>query len=335
MKTDVCITIDVEFTIGGAFADPYNKLPVADRAVECAVNGKSQGLGFILETLQAHDLSATFFVETLNHHFFGDAAMRGFAQQIVAAGHDVQLHLHPCWRHFQHSDWRERLNATPPNDSMAGRNPADLEALISDGIETLQRWGIPRPLALRTGGLQVDLTVYAAQARLDIPLASNVGLAVWQPQEPQLQLHGGRHWISEVLEVPTLSYCDLRLPGRRHLKTATITGSAWEELRALLWLTHHQQRGPVTILCHPSEFVKHQDLQYTRLQPNRLNQRRFQQLCRFLATHRDTFNPTTFIAAKDQWLVADSSEDPQVFTPLWATLKRLVENTLNDAFVSY
>jgi len=77
MKTDVCLTFDVEFTIGGAFSDPANKQPVSERSVFCDVDGESQGLGFILNTLSKHKLTATFFVEALNFHYFGDSPMSG------------------------------------------------------------------------------------------------------------------------------------------------------------------------------------------------------------------------------------------------------------------
>jgi peptidoglycan/xylan/chitin deacetylase (PgdA/CDA1 family) len=331
----VCITIDVEFTIGGSFADPWNKKPVADPSVLCDIDGESHGLGFILDALDHHGIKATFFVEALNSYYFGDAPMARFAQQILSAGHDVQLHLHPCWRHFRYSDWQERLGSQPPNDSMAGRDEAELCNLMSDGIGIFERWGIPRPVALRTGGLRTDLSVYKAMARSKIPLASNIGVGVYRPRETVLQLSGGRHWIHGVLEIPTLSYHDLRLPGYDHLKTLTVTGSSWQELRALLRRAHERQAGPVVILSHPSEFVKGQDVQYTRYHANKLNQRRFSRLCQFLHDHRETFTSVTFAGARDTWLSADDTQNPDLSVPLWTTLKRLTENRFNDFFTWY
>ncbi len=331
MRTDVCITFDVEFTIGGAFADPNEKQPVGERSVLCEVNGKSQGLGFILETLDTHGLSATFFVEALNTSFFGDAPMQRIANQILAAGHDVQLHLHPCWQYFRQQDWRERLATQPPNDSMASRSDNELETLISEGIAAFGRWGLPRPIALRTGGLQVDLAVYSAMARLDIPLASNVGLAVWRPRETELQLYAGRHLLSGILEVPTLSYRDIDVPGYDHLKTLTITGSSWGEVHWLLKQAHRKRAGPVVILSHPSEFIKHQDVQYTRLRSNRLNQSRFRRLCRFLAAHEDDFNTVTFADSQQRWRNDAETGNTCLSVPLSKTMKRLAENALNDA----
>lgn len=332
MKTDVCITVDVEFTIGGAFADPENKQPVGDQSILCAINGKSHGLGFILDTLQAYSLPATFFVETLNRYFFGDKPMARFAKQIRGGGHDVQLHLHPCWRHFQHSDWQNKLGRETPNDSMAGRDIEELQDLMLDGMDTLQRWGLPTPIALRTGGLQVDSTVYAAMEKVGLTVGSNIGVGIHPPREPHLHLYGGHHLISNIMEVPTLSYEDLRLRGKRHLKTLTITGSSWQEIKALLWMAQRKSVSPVVILTHPSEFVKHQDVQYRHFHVNRLNQHRLIQLCRFLRKHHDVFNVTTLAEGSENWSVDDESSNPRLHVPLWATAKRLLENRVNDYF---
>jgi hypothetical protein len=95
---EVCITIDTEFSIGGNFEDPA-LAPVAEPIVLGSVGGREQGLGFLLDSLGEFGIRATFFVETLQTAYFGDEPMGGIARRIAAAGHDVQLHLHPCWLH--------------------------------------------------------------------------------------------------------------------------------------------------------------------------------------------------------------------------------------------
>ena len=86
MKTQVCITVDVEFSIAGAFAAPDRYSPLADEPVECLVDGKEHGLGFILDSLARYDATATFFTETLQTAYFGDAPMAKFAKRIANAG---------------------------------------------------------------------------------------------------------------------------------------------------------------------------------------------------------------------------------------------------------
>jgi len=332
MKTDVCLTFDVEFTIGGAFSDPANKRPVGERSVFCEVDGKSQGLGFILDTLSAHQLTATFFVEALNYHHFGDSPMSDIAKTILAAGHDVQLHLHPCWRHFRMENWQAQLSSIPPNDSMAGRNAEDIREIIQEGMQAFARWGVPKPIAIRTGGLQVDKTVYHVMQELGVPLASNIGVAISPPADNSMHFFAGRHSIAGILEAPVLSYCDLAFGPKKHLKSLTITGSSWSETRHLLNAANRKNIGPVVILSHPSEFVKHTDVQYTQLAPNRLNQSRFEKLCQFLNQHQDRFNTRTFAEGHSCWRVQHGGHQELLSVPAGMSIRRMLENKFNDTF---
>ncbi len=332
MKTDVCLTFDVEFTIGGAFSDPANKRPVGEQSVFCEVGGKSHGLGFILDTLSAHRLAATFFVEALNVQYFGDAPMSGIVKTILAAGHDVQLHLHPCWRHFHMVDWQAQLSDTPPNDSMAGRSARDIREIIKEGIETFTRWGVAAPIAIRTGGLQVDKTVYHVMQELKIPLASNIGVAIAPPVDSDIHFFAGRHSIAGVLEAPVLSYSDLSFGQKKHLKSLTITGSSWAEMRHLLNNARRRSISPVVILSHPSEFVKHTDVQYTQLAPNQLNQSRFKKLCLFLDQNREHFNVLTFAEGASCWKAQSDDHLELLSVPTWMAMGRMLENKLNDIF---
>ena len=113
MKTrkpiQVCITVDTEFSIGGNFDNPQ-LTPVSDPIVLGAVGGKEHGLGFLLDSLAQFALPATFFVEALQTAYFGDEPMGSIARRIADAGHDVQLHLHPCWLHYE---------AAPPTELRA------------------------------------------------------------------------------------------------------------------------------------------------------------------------------------------------------------------------
>ena len=332
MKTQVCLTVDIEFSIGGAFADPARFRPVAEPSVLCNVGKDSHGLGFMLDVLARHGFAATFFVEALNVNYFGDAPMQRIAQRLREAGHDLQLHLHPCWTAFRDSDWSEKLGDNPPDDSMAGRRVEEVEAWLAQGIEIFARWNVPRPLALRCGGLHVDNTVYAAMARRGLRLASNVGLAIFRPQDPRLHIHAGRRWVDGVLEVPILSYRRFRVGRRAELKTLTITGSSAAETQNLLWAAHRAGVSPVVVLTHSHEFVKHaaDDRQFLHLRPNRVNQQRLERLCAFLRRHDDVFDVTTFAQAADRWADRGETDDTVLSVPLAAAVTGLVENKLND-----
>ena len=99
-RTKVVVTVDTEPSIAGAFANP-DHTPLLQGPVAGEIDGRSEALGFLIETLCRHDLAATFFVETVHTRYFGDLAMGVYAEQLVRAGQDVQLHLHPNWLSFE------------------------------------------------------------------------------------------------------------------------------------------------------------------------------------------------------------------------------------------
>ena len=145
VRTEVCITIDTEFSIGGAFADPVRRRPIGEENVTCPADGHENGLGFLLDTFRDHGIAATFFTETLQSAYFGDAPMGRMVERILRAGQDVQLHLHPCWRSFRDPDWRETIRHAPPNDRCDGRGDAEMQDIVADGIAGLRRIGAPAP----------------------------------------------------------------------------------------------------------------------------------------------------------------------------------------------
>jgi len=319
--TEICLTIDVEFSIGGAFAGMGR--PVAEPAVLCPAGGREHGLGFLLEVFARHGIKATFFVEALNTVLFGPEPMGALARRIHGAGHDVQLHLHPCWLEFRHADWAERVRTRPPNDSCAGRTVEELREFLHLGLAAFAHWGLPRPVALRTGNLQVDGNVHRAMAEFGLMVSSSVGAAHWPPA-PELRLDGGVRVVDGVAEVPVRSFEGV--PGRRLL---TITGTGAAETRALLWRARRAGEAPLVVLTHPFEFVKVADPQYRRLTANRTNQRRLEALAGFLARHRTDFAAVTVAQAAESWRANPVPALP-LSAPKFASMIRGVENRLSD-----
>jgi hypothetical protein len=330
--TQVCITVDVEFSIGGAFAAPDRNEPIGPQVVTCSVGGREYGLGFILETLRAYGLTATFFVEALNSCYFGDGPMATIAERILKAGHDVQLHLHPCWLYFRQTDWKKRIAIEPPTDSCAGRTDAELDEMLSVGLETFRRWGVPTPVALRTGNLQVDLAVYRAMTRHGFRLSSNVACAIFRPTDPCLRLLAGHHHIEGIVELPVLTYRDLSIKGWRHHHNLTIAGTSFQEIELLLEEAHRTQLEPVVLLTHTFEFVNRHNKRYTKLRPHGTNQTRLARLCRFLAEEPNKYSVIRFSDGKDAWIDDHLIHDVELSVPLWATLSRLFTGRIDDGF---
>jgi hypothetical protein len=329
MRTQVCVTVDVEFSINGAFADPIERQPMGTVSATCPVEDASGGLDFILDTLERHDLRGVFFVEVLNTRYFGDSPMGTIARSIHARGHDVQMHLHPCWALFSKPDWRNLLGPGPPTDSLAGMDEKYLEELLAAGLAVFSRWQLPKPCAFRAGNLQVDAAIYPVLKRLGIPLSSNIGLGAYRPENPGLRLDGGRHWIDGVLELPVASHRYFSLGPYERWKTFTVIGTGGDEARELLRAAAKSKTSPVVVLTHPSEFVKKTSDDYLSSRVNALSRTRLQALCAFLADHRDQFEVTTFSASMQTWTADEGTGNPRWrITPL-AIAKRLVENRLS------
>ena len=330
MKTKVFITIDTEFSVGGAFADPISNKPAGAQAVLCEIGGKSHGLGFLLDTFATFGAKATFFVEAFNTYHFGDQPMRELALRIKAAGHDVQLHLHPCWTYFKNPDWMDRLKSDPPTDHMNGRSLEQLKEWLGDGIAIFERWGLGRPVALRTGSLMVDRTVYQAMELAGIRVGSNVGLAVYRPADPALHFYSGIHQVGSVIEACITTYIDLALGNRSHYRTLTITGSSWNEMRTLLLRAHASKVESIAILTHPFEYVKYKRLDFSGLLPNRINQQRLRRLCEFLRGHADCFEVATMGELAAASRTASNADNVILKVPMLRAVERMVENSLND-----
>ena len=328
MRTQVCITVDVEFSISGAFADPIGRQPAGPVSATCPVDDASSGLDFILNTLERHGLRGVFFVEVLNTCYFGDPPMETIARYIRDRGHDVQMHLHPCWIMFSQPDWRTLVESGAPTDSLAGMDEKRLEELLTAGLAVFTRWRLPRPCAFRAGNLQVDAKIYPILKRLGIPLSSNIGLGAYRPEDPGLHLAGGRHWIDGVLELPVASHRYFNFGSYERWKTFTVIGTGADEAAEILRAAAKSNASPVTVLTHPSEFVKKTAADYDSLRVNVLSRNRLQKLCEFLSNHQDEFEVTTFSKSLPAWTTHEGTINPSWrITPL-AIAKRLIENHL-------
>lgn len=333
MKTEVCITVDVEYSVAGAFGRPDLYKPLGTEVVECRVEGREHGLGFILDSLRRYGMTATFFTEALQTAYFGDDSMRAIAERIVTAGQDLQLHLHPCWLHFKDERWMQKGFAA--NDSCAGRTDADLDELIGLGIETFLRWGVPPPVALRTGGFRTDRAVFRAMARAGLRLASNLSIGVFEPKEPELFKAGGRHLFDGVLEVPATSFQSpsfLQRSGSCPWRTLSITGTSKAETESLLWQARRKGGQTVVVLTHPSEFVKRKGFRYENLLIHKINQDRLLSLLDFVKRHDSEFEAVTFGERGHAWFASGTTEAPTVRTRLHHALLRTAQNALVERF---
>jgi hypothetical protein len=332
--TEVCLTVDTEFSIGGAFADPVRYRPLSRELVDCIVEGQGQGQGldFLLRTLCDAGVSATFFTEVLQCFYFGERPMGRIVERIAGAGHDVQLHLHPGWLGFRHETWRL---ADPGSDACAARSCDELTAMIEFGAAQFSRWGLPAPTALRAGSFACGPVVHQAMRACGLALGSNIGLGLYRAPEAEFHLASGTRMFSSVLEVPALTYAQSLLPGEPRLRVLAITSTSWRETEALLWSARRCGISPVLVLTHPFEFIKRKDYRYRGTRRDGVNQDRLERLVEFLSANRDVFAPTTFAASGAAWLAAGSRPGELLRVPAALALARIGENAANTLIWQY
>lgn len=331
LRTQVCITVDTEFSIGGAFASAARS-PVGEPAVWCDVGGRSEGLGFLLDCLRRHGIAATFFIEALHRTWFRLDPMRPIARRIADEGHELQLHVHPCWSVFRHPDWRERVRLEPRQDDFFGRPEEESLALIREGQEIFRDWELPAPRAFRSGSLQHDDALYRALARAGIPYSSSVGLAIFNSADARYQLYSGCHERHGVVECPVLTFRDWRLGGCGHLKSLTIAGTSFEETRTLLERAEEAGIPLVVILTHPFEFIQHRDAAFRQVRRHAVNQHRLELLCGFLKANRSRFAACGFADAVDRLGGRALSGNALVEGQLWQAAGRMASQVFYDTF---
>jgi peptidoglycan/xylan/chitin deacetylase (PgdA/CDA1 family) len=325
VRTKVVLTVDTEASIAGAFGENEAHRPLIHELVAGVVHGKSEGLGFLIETLRSHGLVATFFVETVHTRYFSETMMGGYVDRLLDAGQDVQLHLHPGWLSFEHGKF-DRSN--PVSDHCHELETARLADLIDEGADRIRAWTGVRPSGMRTGNFSTALSVFEAMNQAGLRHASNICLAVHRPPEPELAVTGGVHEFAGIRELPVTCFSDVGPVGRGRLRPMQVTALTAREQISLLNMAHDQGNPVVVILTHPFEFIKKRDFRYTNLSPNRIIQERFRRLCAFLSANSDRFEVVPLAAA------AAAGDDGRAWTELtgnaFNSVVRAVTNVVND-----
>jgi peptidoglycan/xylan/chitin deacetylase (PgdA/CDA1 family) len=109
-----------------------------------------------LEMLRANGLKACFFVDPMPALVYGLEPIRRMVEPILAAGQEVQLHLHPVWQSVAEGvaeGARFELTCFDADDQLD---------LIETARDLLVEAGAPRPTAFRSGGYAANLATLAA-----------------------------------------------------------------------------------------------------------------------------------------------------------------------------
>ena len=244
--------------------------------------------------------------------------------EILAAGQDVQMHLHPCWAAFEGTTF----DPEKATDLLIGRPVGDLVALLDDALATFKRWNAPRSIAFRAGNLRVDRPLYHALRDSGFRLASNICLGVFQPAEKELRVRSGRHLVDDVMELPISTFDDGPLgKGCRPLQ---VTACSVREMKAVLRSAREQKLANLVVLTHPFEFFKFDGYRYENRRRNWINQGRLAALCKLVTQNSEDFLCVPIGEGSEGWLAAGGTQDTFLKGSSAGTLQRLFANQYNN-----
>jgi len=240
------------------------------------------GVAYQLDRLARHGLKATFFVDPMPTMVFGLDAIRPTVEAIVAAGQEVQLHLHPNWAGAGIDD-RERH----ARFELIEYSLDEQRALIAGARDLIKACGAPDPVAFRAGSYAGNDDTLTALAELgfaydsshngaDAPWPSQIGLP--PGQIAPIARNG-------VVEVPVTVIEDQP----ESLRQFQICALSQGEMCAALDHAAAEHHDAVTIVGHSFELASR-----AGMRPNRVHVARFEALCAALADARDTLPTVQF-----------------------------------------
>ncbi len=270
MPTRVFITIDTELMWRHHVAR-LDMETIVQRSLEPA----GVGVAWQLEQLARHGLKACFFVDPMPALVYGLDPIKRVVGAILEAGQEVQLHLHPNW------------TGAKAGDGGAAYGPFELidysleeqVELIAGASDMLTAAGAPEPVAFRSGSYSASDDTLAALAQLGFaydsshngsehPWPSAIGL-------PATQISPVEH--RGLIEVPVTLIEDQK----GHLRHFQICALSAGEMKAALDHAVVHDHAAVTIVGHGFELANR-----AGTRPNAVHVRRFETLCRMLASRR-------------------------------------------------
>lgn len=281
----VHLSFDVEVWCNG-----WNNLDaVFPAAFDRYIYGRSDHGSFALpktlEILQRYGLTAVFFVEPLFAARFGQRYLAEVVQMILAAGQDVQLHLHP--------EWTDEIKPPPIADVTRKRqhlNYYTLDeqiALIALGKCYLEAVTGRSVQAFRAGSYAANADTFTALRHLDIKVDSSLNEIAGIGGEglnrdrvvvdPQM--------IDGVCSFPVTVFQD----GIGRLRPAQVGACSFSEMREAMIDAERKGHDHFVAVSHNFEMLKPGSNERDIIVVNR-----FEKLCALLANRHDIFHVTTY-----------------------------------------
>ena len=281
MATRVLLTVDTElrwlhYAAGASWREN----------VALSFEPAGVGVPWQLGLLARHGLAACFFVDPMPAEMYGLDPVRAMVAPVLAAGQEIQLHLHPAWRSL--------AEGKPEGEGfeLTGFWPSEQRALIARARQLLIEAGAPPPIAFRSGSFAANADTIAAAAANGFAYDSshNGSSHPWPSALPLPPEQIAPVKLGPLVEVPVTQIEDS--PGQ--LRPLQLCAVSWDEIEAALLHAEAQSHSLVTVVSHSFEFASRDGLR-----PNRTLCRRFERLCDFLGTERERFPTVRFAELGD------------------------------------
>lgn len=310
MATQVLLTVDTELTWG-----PYARGASWEENLAVSFDPAGVGVPWQLQMLRRHNLKACFFVDPMPALVYGIEPIRRMVEPVLAAGQEVQLHLHPVWQSVAEGV------AEGANFELTRFDAEDQLDLIETACELLQEAGAPPPLAFRSGSYAADVRTLAALTQTGIGFDSSHNGSHHPdpsalPLEPDLV---GPADLGGLVEVPVTQIGDGR--GRlRHLQLCAVSA---EEIEAALRHALRERHPLVTLVSHSFELASRDGRR-----PNRTLCRRFERLCAFLSAQAESLPTAHFADLEVQPAPARAAPLPP---RAWRRARRMAQQAWSNA----
>ena len=279
-KMNVYLTFDIEVWCGG-WKDLDDKFPASfQRYVYGRSSRGDYALPKTLEILERNGLKGVFFIEPLFAARFGVEHLATIVELIRAGGHDIQLHLHPEW-----SDELRPIpfpGATKKRQHLSYYTLDEQIALVRLGLELMAQVGCGSISAFRAGSFASNADTYRALHACGIGIDSSLN-EVCGDSGPDLR---GRLDFTRPQRFEGVNILPMTVfrDGTGRLRPAQLGACSFAELRGALESAKAGGVEHFVMLSHNFEMLRQGSSE-----PDGIVVRRFERLCRFLASRRDEF----------------------------------------------
>lgn len=313
---NVFLTSDVEVwcnTLNDhSFSNSYN-LHILGRVKE-----GDFGLPYQMKVMNDYGIKGVFFVEPLFASVYGIDPLANITGLVEEYGHETQLHIH--------AEWVKRnldlLAYTPENIGRQVFNYSlkNQESLISKGIEYMNKVGAGKMNAFRAGNFGANNDTLVALEKNHISIDSSVNPARSSSKIDLGRTIYQREKIGGVVEYPMTVFEDY--PG--HLRHAQICACSTQEMKNILYKAVEAGWDSFVILSHSFELIDR-----TKGRVNKVVDKRFKELCRFLGENKDLFNCVGFNDVLNDE-ISDCQPQKHLSSNIVFTGKRMVEQLISN-----